>query len=255
LAQRLSDHVYRADVSDRHNYQRVEPELLPDTEEVMYTYDETDGENHAVGRLTTMADAVEWTTYRYDRRGGLLASLGTDLSVSFGYDAAGNRTTIVYPSGRVVSYAYDFAGRPLSAWDDAGTFVSSASYLPFGPMTSLVYGNGTTKSMAYDSRYRPTENSLNTSSSTLADYVYQYDATGNITEIHDAISSAYNRDFGYDDLNRLTVANSGSALWGSGSYTYDPRSTSGRARCRSHLSARLRRSRQSQEATRPHRPP
>jgi RHS repeat-associated protein len=55
----------------------------------------------------------------------------------------------------------------------------------------------------------------------IAGYTYAEDAAGNITQIHDAVDSTYNRDFVYDDLNRLITANSGSSLWGSGSYTYD----------------------------------
>ncbi len=44
---------------------------------------------------------------------------------------------------------------------------------------------------------------------------------GNITAIADNLDSAYNRTFAYDDLHRLITANTGIALWGSGSYTYD----------------------------------
>src|SRR5206468_4846614 len=44
---------------------------------------------------------------------------------------------------------------------------------------------------------------------------------GNIMSIHDATDATYNRDFGYDDLNRLVTANTGTALWGTGSYAYD----------------------------------
>jgi len=65
------------------------------------------------------------------------------------------------------------------------------------------------------------ENKLTTASSTIADYVYSEDAVGNITQIHDAVSSAYDRTFAYDDINRLVTANTGSSLWGTGSYTYD----------------------------------
>lgn len=39
--------------------------------------------------------------------------------------------------------------------------------------------------------------------------------------MHDAVDASYSRDFAYDDLNRLATANSGSSLWGAGSYTYD----------------------------------
>jgi RHS repeat-associated protein len=75
--------------------------------------------------------------------------------------------------------------------------------------------------MLYDSRHRSQENMLSTSTSVIADYLYQEDAVGNITQIHDATNAAYNRDFGYDDLNRLATANTGSSLWGTGGYQYD----------------------------------
>ena len=47
--------------------------------------------------------------------------------------------------------------------------------------------------------------------------VYAEDAAGNITQIHDAVDNSYNRHFAYDELNRLTAANTGASLWGSGS--------------------------------------
>jgi len=88
-------------------------------------------------------------------------------------------------------------------------------------MTSMAYGNSTTKTMLYDARYRPQENKLTTATAVIADYLYQEDAVGNITQIHDATNATFNRDFGYDDLNRVTTANSGTSLWGNGGYQYD----------------------------------
>jgi len=41
----------------------------------------------------------------------------------------------------------------------------------------------------------------------------------NITAIQDVIDATYTRNVGYDD--RLTAANTGTSLWGTGSYTYD----------------------------------
>ena len=55
----------------------------------------------------------------------------------------------------------------------------------------------------------------------IASYTYGHDPAGNITAIHDALDPTYNRDFAYDDLHRLTTANSGTALWGNGTFTYD----------------------------------
>ncbi len=195
------------------------------TESIAYTYDAQGGGTFGIGRLGAMSDPSGSAAYTYERRGLLAAeqkTIGTaSFTSTYGYDADGNRATIGYPSGRSVAYAFDFADRPYGASSGSTVFVGSASYLPFGPMTQLVYGNGTTKTMQYDARYRPLENKLASAAGSLADYTYQEDAVGNITQIHDAVDPGYNRDFGYDDLNRLVTANSGASLWGSGSYQYD----------------------------------
>jgi RHS repeat-associated protein len=75
--------------------------------------------------------------------------------------------------------------------------------------------------MTYDARHRITENKLFNPPNTIARYSYSYDSAGNILGIQDLIDSRYSRTFGYDDLNRLTTANTGTALWGTGSYAYD----------------------------------
>ena len=193
------------------------------TETVSWSYDTG---AYGVGRLATMTDPTGSTAYGYERRGLLKSTqqtLGGALyTTSFTYDKNANRTSITYPTGTVVSYTYDFAERPFSvAWPWIN-IVGAATYLPFGPMTTLVYGNGTTKTMSYDNRYRLTENKLTGPiGTTIADYAYTTDAVGNITQIHDVVDSTYDRTFGYDDLNRLITANTGTALWQSGSYSYD----------------------------------
>lgn len=191
------------------------------TEGVSWTYDDTSNGNYGRGRLTSMTDPTGSTFYRYERRGLLKREQKTPYVTTYGYDANGNRTSIGYPSGRTVTYGVDFADRPLSAAAGATSIVTSAGYLPFGPLTSIVYGNGTTKTFIYDARYCPLENKLTGPGGAIADYVYVTDPSGNITQIHDTVDPGYNRDFGYDDLNRLTAANTGASLWGAGSYAYD----------------------------------
>ena len=194
------------------------------TESVIYTYDESTGPYHR-GRLTTMTDPTGSTAYRYERRGLLKNETktidGAVYATLYGYDADGNRSTMTYPSGRVLASTFDFAGRPLSASLDGTSIVSGVTYLPFGPDLATTFGNGTTAVRSYDTRYRILENKLTAGAATRADYTYLYDNAGNITSITDALASAYNRSFVYDDLNRLTNANTGSALWGSGVYQYD----------------------------------
>jgi len=140
---------------------------------------------------------------------------------SFHYDGNGNRSRVEYPSGMAVTYAFDFADRPTSAVSSGANFVTSAAYLPFGPVTSLTFGNGTSQLMTHDNRYRLLQNKLLGPAGTLAQYDYAYDAVGNVTQIHDGTDPGFHRDFGYDDLNRLITANTGLSLWRTGSYSYD----------------------------------
>ncbi|HEX3527742.1 MAG TPA: carboxypeptidase regulatory-like domain-containing protein [Thermoanaerobaculia bacterium] len=196
------------------------------TETVTYAYDSAAPGSFGKGRLAQMTDPSGPTSYAYERRGLLKSEqrslLGTNYTTGYQYDANGNRSGLTYPSGRQVTYGFDFADRPASAASPTTVYVASAAYLPFGPETRLALGNGTVKTMTYDLRYRPLENRLDGSSSTIADYLYQEDAVGNITEIHDALDAGFNRDFGYDDLYRLTSATTGDSLWGAGTYGYDP---------------------------------
>src|SRR5437763_14165247 len=154
-------------------------------------------------------------------RGEVHTIQGNSYTLGYGYDANGNRSSMTYPSGRVVNYAFDFADRARSASSNGTTFVSNATYAPFGPETQLAFGNGTMKPSTYDLRYRPVENKLTGPGGVIADYGYTPDPAGNITAIRDLVDAGYYRTFGYDDLNRLTSATTGQSLWGSGSYSYD----------------------------------
>jgi RHS repeat-associated protein len=193
------------------------------TEATSWNYDGT--APFARGRLASMTDPTGSTSYTHERRGALQREQktigGASYTTAYQYDSDGNRSLMTYPSGRTVSYTFDFANRPLAATSGTTNIVSSASYLPFGPATQFIFGNGTTKTMTYDSRYRILENKLTSSAGVIADYNYAEDPAGNITQIHDAADPAFNRDFGYDDLNRLTTATAGASLWGNGTYQYD----------------------------------
>jgi len=195
------------------------------TETVTWTYDNAAAGAYGKGRIGSVIDPRGSMSYTYDRRGlvrGEAHSVqGNAYSLAWGYDADGNRSSMTYPSGRVVNYTFDFAGRPLSASSGGTTYVGNASYLPFGPMSSLTFGNGTTETNAFDQRYRITGNRLNGPLGVIADYSIGHDPAGNVTSIHDLLDSGFNRDFAYDDLHRLTQARTGQSLWGNGSYSYD----------------------------------
>ncbi len=218
------------------------------TENVNWGYDDSVSTHYGKGRLASMTDPSGSTIYTYERRGLVKHEAKTiDLNtytLAYGYDANGNRSSITYPSGRIVNYTFDFADRPITACS-GGTgptctgsgaifYVSAtspATYQPFGPESTLTYGTSPamTRTMTYDQRYHPTRLTLQ-GSSTIYDYYYGEDAVGNITSICQSSGTCssppgvYDRVFGYDDLNRLTSAKSGNSLWGSASgngFTYD----------------------------------
>jgi RHS repeat-associated protein len=201
---------------------------------VTWKYDDATAGNYGKGRLAKMSDPIATTTYAYERRGLLrreVRTIGSNTyTISYGYNKNGDRTSITYPSGRVVNYTFDFADRPITvagASSPAVTYVSAATYQPFGPVATESYGNTTTRTMTYNTqRYLPAELKL-AGSSTLYDFFYKEDGVGNITSICDANPCATptlhtnDRTFTYDDLNRLKTANTGSALWTTGTYSYD----------------------------------
>jgi len=211
--------------------------LPPET--ITWSYDDPTPERYAIGRLASMTDPAGTTVYDYERRGLLTEELRTfhgclrnreidgqcddffathTYPTGYRYDRDGNRITVRYPSTKLnVNYTFDYAGRPLTA----SGVINGAQYLPFGPLKQLTFANGTTQTMSYDNRYRVTENVLAAATGALARYRYEYDAAGNITRIQDMLDAGYDRFFGYDDLHRLTSANTGPALWRTASYTWD----------------------------------
>jgi YD repeat-containing protein len=200
------------------------------TETVTWTYDEAGADAFGVGRATAMSDPAGITHYAYERRGLLRSERRTFAGTNeweayltrFTYSADGERASVIYHSGTIVQYQHDYAGRPLGASSGPTALVTATEYLPFGPPTSIAYGNGTRKAMQYDTRYRMIENKLlGPGGGTIAEYDLTWDGAGNVTAVADATDAAYSRTFGYDDLNRLTTANTGTALWGTGAYTYD----------------------------------
>jgi RHS repeat-associated protein len=199
------------------------------TELVAFTYDDVTAGKHGKGRVATMTDPTGSTSFAYDRRGLVKAESrminGTAFAQSYGYDANGNRTSLTYPSTRVVSYTYDYADRSYSATGGSTNYVNAATYFAFGPENTLSLGNSTTRTATFDLRYRPATLTLTGAGSSVS-YSYSPDALGNITAITDINDAAYTRNFGYDDLNRLTSATTGTGgtppLWGeTGTFTYD----------------------------------
>ena len=145
------------------------------------------GASFPIGRLASIGRHGESVDYCYDAHGRPTR----DGALIYAYDANGNRTRIGHPGGIEGVYTYDLADRPASLavvtphTPPQGTpVVTSATYLPSGPLTGLALGNGATETRSFDGRYFPATIAL--AAPTSRTWTYTTDAVGNVTEIHES---------------------------------------------------------------------
>ncbi len=92
--------------------------------------------------------------------------------------------------------------------------MTSAAYLPSGPLTTLALGNGVTESRSFDTRYFP----AGISAGSALSWTYTTDSVGNILQIADS-GPGQDRTYTYQDTHYFLT--SGTGPWGSLSWSYD----------------------------------
>ena len=144
------------------------------TPAVTYAYDAA-GIANSKGRLTSVSSSV--STYNcggYDAMGrisGGTQTLGSQTySMGYGYDLNGHLTSMTYPSGRTVSYAYDNAGR-------VNSFTGN-----LGDGTSRNYATG----IIYDAGSRMTKEQFGTATPIFNKLFYN--SRGQLSEIRESTS-------------------------------------------------------------------
>jgi RHS repeat-associated protein len=205
---------------------RLTLETYADGTQVSYEYDQGTG---AVGQLDRVTDATGATAYFYDSLGRLIRKEQTTgallRAVDYAYDpATGRLDSLTYPSGAVVQYSYDAAGRPRSLTLTtnalpATVILANIAYRPQGPVQSYqlpAVTDAPTITRGYDGNGRMT-------SYTLADatQVLTYDRLDRVKKIGDQGTAANDQTYTYDLLNRLTGFDAAS-LGLSHDYGYDP---------------------------------
>jgi RHS repeat-associated protein len=186
-------------------------------EDISLTFDQ--GAN-GKGHLTARTDPSGSYAFTYDAWGNLTREDKTILSVGYtteyAYDQDSQIASITYPSGRVVEFERDAAGRITAVKTDGGTQIiaQNITYAPFGPISGWDFGNGINFTRTFDQNYWLTHQS----SFQVQSADYGHDLAGNINLIDDLLLPARSQNFVFDDLYRLTSA---TGLYGSISYTYD----------------------------------
>jgi YD repeat-containing protein len=94
---------------------------------------------NAIGRRTQMCDAAGGEAWSYDSMGRVVTSRrvtnGVTRDFTYTYNLDGSLATLTYPSGRVITYTSNAAGRALSAVDTANStnYATDAAYAPSFP--------------------------------------------------------------------------------------------------------------------------
>lgn len=202
------------------------------------------GAPYAIGHLTKMTDESGQTSYAYNQAGQVVGKVQTSLSgtrqVAYGYAGSGKLTSVTYPSGNRINYAYDAAGNVsqivLNPSDGSGgtntgvatVVLDQISYAPFGAVKSWQWGTSSesapnlyARSFDLDGRMVSYPLGNPALSGTAVIRAVTYDAASRITgytHTGNANAATLDQTFGYDGLGRLTSFVNAT---GSQSYAYD----------------------------------
>jgi RHS repeat-associated protein len=201
---------------------RVTSIAYPD-QTVSFTYDQ--GAN-GIGRLTGAFDASHSLAWSYDANGRVVSKTqsvgGVVRSIGYTY-ANGNLTSILTPSGQLVSYGYS-NGQITSVSVNGAPVLSNVLYEPFGDVRQWTWGTGAFAVRTHDldgnvsqidsggefygigrdDAFRIT--SISNSSDNNLSWTYEYDVNDRLTS---ATSLPVSRTWGYDaNGNRTTEGGS-----------------------------------------------
>jgi RHS repeat-associated protein len=201
---------------------------FPDTGSPGTVYDKchmTEVQTASIGSVPSTSQA-----YNYDLMGRTIQhrqTVGSYVySMSYSYNLGGALTSEVYPSGRVVSYAYDIAARLSQVSSGGTTYAGGFVFGSNGLLASYNLGNGAVETFGYNSRLQLTSIDLAKSGTQLQHYDYKYgvykptgqtpdtiavDETknnGQIAQIDAKIGGQgqWTQKFEYDSLGRLSSA-------------------------------------------------
>jgi RHS repeat-associated protein len=212
-----------------------------------------------IGRRSASCSSMSGSKYSYDAMGRLLiearnnkgSGSAVNHPIQYSYFKDGSVHTVTYPSGDLVTYAMNAAGRVTQVSDAANNFVgytgNPAIYSPTGALANMVNGHtstfaGIVTTNIYNKRLQPILLSASVGSSPIFSLCYDFHLgvaigsspcnisasstgnNGNVFRILNNVDSTRSTAYAYDTLNRISQANTitttGANCWGE-TYTID----------------------------------
>lgn len=200
------------------------------------------------GSLTSISSSASTYSYTgYDALGRITGSSQTTEGQTFAmpnyqYDRANHLISQTSPSGRVIATEYDNAGRLSGVKQNNGNYYVGAAasdasnrlqYSAHGAVTALRLGSGLWEHTAYNSRLQATQIGLgsSTTNSTIWQLDYAYGTSNNngnlqsqlitVPSIGGVSGYVATQSYGYDQLNRLTVAQENNGASWKQTFVYD----------------------------------
>jgi RHS repeat-associated protein len=171
---------------------------------VHYSYDEN-------GNRVGMTDSRGVATYQYDALDRVIFVTDSSGSVRYAYDEAGNRTTLTYPDGKLVTYSYDALNRQEQVSDRAGRVIRYR-YDAASNLVQILYPNGRGITYQYDAANRLQQVAHRLGAVLTARFAYILDPVGNrlrvtrdlaLSPLPLSVTSVF--DYNYDALSQLTA--------------------------------------------------
>lgn len=166
-------------------------------------YDET-GYGASKGRLTRVTYPGGNEKHTYNSLGletSLTQTLGTATKTTkSAYDALGRLSTLTYPDGEAVAYAYD----PDGNLNSVSGYVSAMTWSAVGQLTAMTYTNGISATYTYNANREWLATAyIRNGATTRYQATYGYDAAGQVLTMTQGTPSNLTTYYTYDALNRL----------------------------------------------------
>ncbi|MFA5947629.1 MAG: LamG-like jellyroll fold domain-containing protein [Candidatus Gracilibacteria bacterium] len=192
--------------------------------EETFTYDNC---TFGTGRLCSYSKNNYTVSYNYSPTGLILSETktieGTPYTTAYSYDYQGNVNSIILPDASRISYIPYSTGNVLGILYNNNPVITKINYTVNNLPKKIFYRNGTITENTFDPQKldRLVKKETKKGTTYIQNMAYEYDKVGNILRITDTSPNEIKRktDYVYDDLYRLTSANTTDTYNNSSNYS------------------------------------